>query len=360
MKRILISGYLGFDNFGDEALLYVLIRDLLQTGFKNTDITVISDNPNKTATNYYVNTVNRWNILEVIASIVNCNAIFFVGGLFQDKRSFQSFLYYYLQLLLSNFLKKEVVFYGSGIGPFQRKVTMDLFNSAIKNHHLITVRDKASANLFINKPNIQITCDPVWSIEGDFTFQNQIQTVNWQLPIVGVSLRNDKLLKIEKINDIGDKLLRLLSAMKDWQVLLIPCMPEQDLHVIYELYDFMIKKTTEKNRIILLENFSYFSITQQAGILASCDVMVGMRYHSLLVPLANGKPVFGLIYDQKVRSLIEFASQSSVFFKDIIDQPWSYFWQNLQNASDLARQAQEKASELHKINLQLLERLMNL
>ena len=85
-----------------------------------------------------------------------------------------------------------------------------------------------------------------------------------------------------------------------------------------------------------------------------------MRYHSLLVPLANGKPVFGLIYDQKVKSLLEFANQDGVYFRDDLDQTWSYFWQNIQRSTEMAKQAQQKAKELHKKNIELLETLRGL
>ena len=61
MKRILISGYLGFGNFGDEALLHVLINDLVKVGFRNEDITVVSNNPNLTTFLYNVKSIDRWN-----------------------------------------------------------------------------------------------------------------------------------------------------------------------------------------------------------------------------------------------------------------------------------------------------------
>lgn len=358
-KRILISGYLGFNNFGDEALLHVLINNLLEVGFRRQDLTVISSNPGKTKNDYQVNSINRWNIYEIVNSLLNTEGIIFIGGLFQDRTSFGSFLYYFFQLYLAKTFKKEIVFYAAGIGPFQRGISLNLFNYAIKDIQFITVRDKASANLILNKVGTQVTCDPVWSIQPDYTFQDQIPTINWEFPIVGVSIRNDKYLNHYHLMDLADKLARVVSGMKDWQILFIPCMPEEDLPITYELFDMVLSKTPAQNRITLVENFSGFPILQQAGILASCDVMISMRYHALLVPIACGKPVVGLVYDQKIKALVEFANQIGVSLKDDINQPWSYFWQNLEFASEMARQAGEKASQLHKINIQLLERLLN-
>lgn len=359
-KKILISGYLGYDNFGDEALLHVLINNLLEVGFRRQDITVISNNPSKTSNTFKVKSENRWNVFGVSGAIANNEAIIFIGGLFQDKTSFLSFLYYFLQLCLANMLKKEVVFYGAGVGPFQRKISLSLFNFGIKNVKLITVRDRNSASLILNRAGTLVTCDPVWSIEPDYTYQSQIPLVNWELPIVGVSVRNDKFLNHYHLMDLSDKLSRIVSGMKEWQVLFIPCMPEEDLPITYELYDSVVSKISSPERVTLFENFSSFPITQQAGILASCDVMVSMRYHALLVPLSNGKPVVGLIYDQKIKSLIEFANQIGFSLKDDINQPWSYFWQNLEQASETARQASQRAVQSHKMNIQLLEKLFRM
>ena len=53
MKKILISGYYGFDNFGDEAILGVLINHL-----RGNDTTVLSSNPEKTGRTHNVNSLN--------------------------------------------------------------------------------------------------------------------------------------------------------------------------------------------------------------------------------------------------------------------------------------------------------------
>lgn len=356
MKKILISGYLGYGNFGDEALLHVLIKNLLELGFRNNQIYVISASPEYTSKTFRVNSVNKWNFFEVLGALLDQDAIIFLGGLFQDRTSFKSFLYYYFQLFLSLALGKQVAFYAAGIGPLQRKMSKDLFNSALKNVPFITVRDQASANETAYRNNLIITCDPVWSIEPDYIFQNEIVKVNWKLPIVGVSLRNDKNLKRHHLVNLAEKISRIVSTTQDWQVVIIPCMPEDTL-VTDEMEAQIVKKVHHPGRILSIRNFSSFPIAQQAGILASCDVMVGMRYHSLLVPIANGKPVFGLIYDQKVKSLLDFSEQIGISFKDDLEKPWNYFWQNIERSTNLAKEAQERAYQLQQRNLELLQAL---
>ena len=52
-KKICISGYYGFDNFGDEAVLCVLTEIFS----KHYDLTVLSSNPEKTGSLYNVKSI---------------------------------------------------------------------------------------------------------------------------------------------------------------------------------------------------------------------------------------------------------------------------------------------------------------
>lgn len=358
MKKILIIGYIGFNNFGDEALLYILINDLIKTGFHRDEITVISNNPEETTLIHKVRSINRWNLFDIFNSILKNNVVFFIGGLFQDKSSLRSFLWYLLILITSQLFGKEIALYAAGVGPFQRKISQILFDVFAKNINYSTARDQISSNILSYKSHVPVTCDPVWLIESDFNVQKKIQNVNWQSSVLGVSVRFDKNLKEHHLSNIGNKLCKLLHETKDWQVLVIPCMDE-DLQVSLELYDYIISKLPEPDKLILLDNFSSFSITEQAGILASCNAMVGMRYHSLIIPLANGKPVFGLIFDYKIKSLLDFASQVGITPKDDLEGPWNYFWQNLDGSTDAAKNASEKAKKLQVKNTELLKKIYN-
>lgn len=358
MKKVLVSGYLGFENFGDEALLYVLIKHLLDLGIQRSNITVLSNKPNITSNTYNINALDRWNLFETFNALLNHDKLIFIGGIFQDKTSFKSFAYYFLQLLFAGFFSKEVTFFGAGIGPFQRSISQKLFNYGVQSVKWITVRDQSSAEYIPSRNNVLVTCDPAWEIEADYSFQKLIKQVNWQLPILGVSLRNDKYLKSHHMSGFADKLSRIINGMKDWQIILIPCMPEEDSPILYELQDLIIKKVSEPNRVIMLETFPDLSVPQQVGVLASCDALMGMRYHALLFSLANEKPVFGLIYDQKVKSLLDFASQVGIGLKDDMEQPWNYFWQNMQHSIDKAKLTKKKVHELNKRNIEMLKKFL--
>ena len=59
MSDIMISGYHGFKNSGDEALLFAILNTLREKR-ANLDVTVLSNTPEETARVYGVKSINRY------------------------------------------------------------------------------------------------------------------------------------------------------------------------------------------------------------------------------------------------------------------------------------------------------------
>ena len=99
MSKILISGYYGFANAGDEAMLTAIIESLRQVE-KNVELTVLSGNPEDTAAKHQVCSVYRFNPLGIIRAMKDSELIISGGGsLLQDVTSKRSLLYYLLSLI---------------------------------------------------------------------------------------------------------------------------------------------------------------------------------------------------------------------------------------------------------------------
>ncbi len=60
-KKILISGYYGFDNSGDDAILKAMVKDI-KAKDSNVKITAFSNNPTFTKKTYGIDAVNRFGI----------------------------------------------------------------------------------------------------------------------------------------------------------------------------------------------------------------------------------------------------------------------------------------------------------
>ena len=57
--KVLLSGYYGFDNAGDDAVLFAIVQALREV-MPDVDITVLSNQPEKTAEQFGVHAVDRW------------------------------------------------------------------------------------------------------------------------------------------------------------------------------------------------------------------------------------------------------------------------------------------------------------
>ena len=87
-KKILLSGYYGFDNVGDEAVLFSIVRDLRAVMGDEAEITVLSNNPETTSARYDVRAVDRWNKKTLLTEIKACDLFISGGGsLLQDVTS---------------------------------------------------------------------------------------------------------------------------------------------------------------------------------------------------------------------------------------------------------------------------------
>lgn len=72
--KIVISGYYGFNNAGDEAMLSAIIQSLRST-FDTPEITVISGSPAKTSWIFDVKAIPRFGMLPIIKSIFRSDLI---------------------------------------------------------------------------------------------------------------------------------------------------------------------------------------------------------------------------------------------------------------------------------------------
>ena len=97
-KEILISGYYGFKNSGDDALLQAIINDLKQYK-ESPNIVVLSANPAETMEYYKVKSINRLNVLKIAKHMKKADMLISGGGtLIQDRTSTKS-LWYYLTVI---------------------------------------------------------------------------------------------------------------------------------------------------------------------------------------------------------------------------------------------------------------------
>ncbi len=144
-KKILISGYYGFDNSGDDAILKAIVKDIKRIGGEDVRIIALSNNPSCTEEIYGIEAVNRFGIKGVVKAIKDCDLFISGGGsLLQDVTSTRSLLYYITLMKLAKLYKKPVMVYANGIGPINRSINRVLTRNILNKVDLITLRDEDS------------------------------------------------------------------------------------------------------------------------------------------------------------------------------------------------------------------------
>jgi polysaccharide pyruvyl transferase CsaB len=294
----IISGYYGFDNLGDELILKVLTDELKEKGVK---ITVLSNNPKKTAQQYGVQAIHRMNFIDIVDALAQANLfISGGGGLFQDATGPISPLYYGGLIHLANFFEVPICFWAQGVGPLRKEFSRKVTASALRHCDAIAVRDEQSAQLIrdISDLEPEVTADPVWLLKLPKPLsqpgkKNKKQSKPFRL---GISLRPWSELTEARLKHLGGLLAKWADSFgQPVELLLLPFQKEEDTHLLSE---FATSVQSLNLSIKMIE------ADQVLGTIKTCDAMLGMRFHSLILGLLAEIPIYGLIYDPKVDALL--------------------------------------------------------
>lgn len=159
--RVLLGGFFGARNLGDEAILRVWLQALKA----HHEVRVLSRDPSWTKKVQKCEPVPR-NPRDILENIQWCEALFFPGGsLFQDKTSLRSLLFYAWLVLLAKLGKKKIFFYAQGLGPFLRPLSLKLTLWAFAQAERRAVRDKESRRVLelARLPALEVL-DPAYTL----------------------------------------------------------------------------------------------------------------------------------------------------------------------------------------------------
>jgi polysaccharide pyruvyl transferase CsaB len=142
MANLLLAGYFGCGNLGDDAILLGFAGGLDRDGH---DIVVLSGSPEETYRVYGFPSVPRKDFAKVGEAIAKCDALVFPGGsIFQDVTSLRSVAYYSQLVKKAKSQGKKVILLGQGVGPLKGFFGRRMAASAFQAADAIAVRDPAS------------------------------------------------------------------------------------------------------------------------------------------------------------------------------------------------------------------------
>ncbi len=145
-KNVLLCGYYGYGNVGDEAMLGVICRALAERGAG--EVCVMSAHTLETAQLFGVRAVPRFSPAAVCKAMARADALIFGGGnVFQDKTSTASLLYYAAIARLARAHACRVAFTASGIGPVSRRANIARVKNVLAMADYISMREEFSRGL---------------------------------------------------------------------------------------------------------------------------------------------------------------------------------------------------------------------
>lgn len=322
--RVVISGYYGFHNSGDEAVLRSILLALEQQselqGLRVTPV-VLSGDPEWTSRMYGVEAVPRMNPSALIKTISSADAVISGGGsLLQDATGLKSIPYYTGILKLAQWLGKPTFIYAQGIGPVHRKALYPFIVSAMKGSRYISVRDGESAaflrRIGVHKPSIEIVPDPVMGMPlPQHNGKKQKSLAVSELPRIGISVRfwNKDHSDLQRIA----KALAALAAKRDVQFTFLPFHTPDDI----EASRFVAKQLTEAIENCKLEIAELPDDPQEMlQAVSQCDVLLGMRLHALIYAANQRVPMLGLSYDPKIDQFLKRIDSTPIGTTERLDQ----------------------------------------
>lgn len=311
-KKIVISGYYGFRNSGDEAVLQsILIALQKQSQALGISIEpiVLSIDPEWTSATYGVKSVHRMKLVEVRQAIYESAGLISGGGsLLQDVTGNKSIPYYLGIIKLAQWMGRPTFIYAQGIGPVNRKLFHPLIKSMFRKCTYITVRDEQSRELLLSmgleQKKIEVVPDPVMglSLPEDTDATTQSSELSNSLPVIGISVR------------FWEQDRRELEALAQG---LIKANREVPLHLRF--LPFHTPSDNEASRYVMdklkgsiIEHGGQISICEDAihpqhmlREVGQCDVLIGMRLHSLIYAAGRRVPLIGISYDPKIDHFLD-------------------------------------------------------
>lgn len=363
MYKILISGYYGFNNIGDESILRAVI-DNLQDKLDNIEITVLSKDPVTTAEKYGVNSVNRKSIKSIISAVKKCDLLVSGGGsLLQDVTSKKSILYYLIIMWMAQFFRKKIFIYSQGIGPINSTLNRKLTSMTLSKVSGIVVRDEASkeflAEIGVVSNKVVVTADPVLRIKpvplliGQEILRKEGININKEQLTIGFAIRERKL-NSEFINELCIAMNRLIEE-KNAQIILIPFHFSEDVTVIEEIEKRL------GNKVYSIKH--KYLTNEMLSIIGNMDLLVGVRLHALIHSAIMNVPMIGISYDPKINSFMKSIGMKAMC--SIYDFNNEYFMEEFNNTilnkEDLQKRVQKKLKILTKAldkNEEMIKKIM--
>ena len=349
---IVLSGYYGFGNFGDELMLSKLVASLKNTG-RQLSLLAVSGNRKFTERSVGIDSVGRLNIPKIKKNLSGAKVFINGGGnILQNATSKRSLSYYLFlnKLAKSGGAKTAVI--ANGIGPIEGEGDINRTVAVLKQTDLITVRDDATLS-FLEEHGI--------TPEGktpDLAFLPEISTgddFGYLIP-----KKRYFVVSIRPWSGHDASIVKSVSAACDricekygMECVIVPFQKAKDTEICERTAAAMKHKPT-----VFYPTNKYIKLKEVCALLSGAEFVLGMRLHSLIYSYSKGVPCVGIAYDPKVTQFMEENGLRAIFSDGINVENLESAMDELAGGKGVPREAVEKRAAEAQKNIDLILSLL--
>ena len=324
---VMISGYYGFDNMGDDSILETVVTSL--TAAKpDIRITALTKKPKTDRRRFGIRCVARMNLLAVVREMRRSKILISGGGsLFQDSTSKKSLLYYAHIVNLARRMGMKTYILANGVGVIfsegNKKITAKTVNRADR----VTVRDEESlqelVNIGVEREKIRCTADPAFMLSPCTGERLRAALRSYNIPegkdFFVVSLRRFEGLQRKAYDEptlLRETVAACAYAAKTYSLVpvFIVMQPNLDLDVSETACRMLSGEYGIESTVVCPADGA-----ELLGILSGeregkgAKFVIGMRLHLLIYAIDALVPQIGLSLDPKIDAIMRRVYQSHLF-----------------------------------------------
>ena len=308
-KKIVLCGYYGHGNLGDEIILSEICTGISHIGQNRINIEILRGK----------------NPISNIKKLIFADAFIFGGGsLLQNATSNASLIYYLALILLARLLSKKTAMLSNGIGPIYDGILCEntwkrLISLSVRGMDFISVRDSISQEnlkeMKINK-KIHLVPDPAL-----LYFERNRQKINYRLinakseenksgyflffPCTRTSKREGYTKKV-----LTNTILELSDLLSASVKIVVLNKNEDEINakiIQKELMANKIHSKAEQGEAAASDFYTEAVIPKNADelveLILGAKLSISQRYHGALFSLACGIPTVAISRDPKLKAL---------------------------------------------------------
>lgn len=295
--RVLVAGWIGSTNLGDELVFSGLRRLLASHG---TRVAAISIDPAATRSAHGVGAVGHLDVPALLRATDEADAVVFGGGgLVQDDSSALNLPYHLARVVLARARRRPYAGVGLGVGGLSTRAGRGLVHAVLQQAVGIAVRDRASAELLeaVGVPGALVSADLAFAVAPPAVPEQEDRLVVMLRPWSSERSRLPAAAQADRTPEVHlDALARALDAAATrtgLQIEFVALQRDRDDAVHAEVAARMSTPTTR----------TVPTLAELLPTVARARAVVAMRYHGGIAATLAGIPSVLIGYAPKVEAL---------------------------------------------------------